>query len=264
MAETHHDSARNDPRPFYRRTWFLATVITVASLIILFELFDNVIMPLYVKRGSKAIVPHVVGMKTNDAVKALSDAGYEPVQYEVRFDEKAPEGTIVRQTPESGEETKPGRKVYLIISGGKEMAVVPDLRGKSLRDAKMLLLKSNMSIGNVSYAYSDSAANGTVFQQNPPAGTKISTSTQVSTVVSEGPLIGRVPAPDLSKLTLAEAIEKLKSVKLELGKVTYQNGTPENVVLAQYPSPGELLNEGATVDLFVARGGYQTPPPTTP
>ena len=242
-----------------RRKWVLGCAISIAALVVLFFIFDDILMPLYVKSGSKAIVPQVVGLQKDAAMKTLSDAGYQPIQYEIRFDEKAPEGTIVRQTPEAGEETKPGRKVYLILSGGKEMAIVPDLRGKSLRDAKMLLLKSNMSIGNVSYAYSDSAANGTVFQQTPPTGSKTSASTQVSVVVSEGQLMGRVPVPDLTKLTLAQAIEKLKNVKLELGKVSYQNGTPEDVVLDQYPPSGDLLNEGASVDLFVARGGTQTP-----
>src|SRR4029077_14876879 len=135
---------------------------------------------------SVATVPAVVGKKKDVAMQQLTESGYEPVQYEVRFDEKVAEELIIRQTPEGGEETKPGRKVYLIISGGKEMAVVPDLRGKSLRDAKMLLIKSNMSTGMVSYAYSDSATNGTVFQQTPAAGTKTSASTLVGVTVSEG------------------------------------------------------------------------------
>jgi serine/threonine-protein kinase len=177
------------------------------------------------------------------------------VQYEVRFDDKIAEGLIIRQTPEGGEETKPGRKVYLIISGGKEMAVVPDLRGKSLRDAKMALLKSNMAIGNVTYQFTDSAANGTVYRQSPNPGEKTVASAQVSLVVSEGQLMGRVPAPNLSHLTISQANEKLKAMKLELGKVTYQNGEPADAILDQYPPPGDLLTEGSSVDVFVARGG---------
>ena len=248
-------------QPFYRRRWVQVTGISIASFILLVVLFDNVVMPLYVKRGAKAIVPPVVGLKKDDAMKKLSDAGYEPVQYEVRFDDKSPEGMIVRQTPEGGEETKPGRKIYLIISGGKEMAVVPDLRGKSLRDAKMILLKSNMTIGNTSYGYTDSAGNGLVFAQTPEPGSKTSASTQVNVVVSQGALVGRVPVPDLTKMTLAQAIDKLSNIKLQLGKVNYQDGTPENAILDQYPRAGDLANEGASVDVWVARGGQGTPPP---
>lgn len=251
------------PRPFWKKRWVLALLIVLGSFIIFILLLDNVIMPLYVKQGAVATVPNVVGVQKDGALQTLKTAGYEPILYEVRFDEKAPEGTIIRQTPEGGEETKPGRKVYLIISGGKEMASVPDLRGKSLRDAKMLMIKSNMSIGKVNYAYSDSVTNGTVFEQSPWPGTKTSASTEVSVTVSQGPLLGRVPVPSLANLSLSEAIEKLKSVKLELGKVNYQNGIPANQVLDQYPPAGDLVNEGATIDVFVARGD-EPPPVITP
>ncbi|MDP4199993.1 MAG: PASTA domain-containing protein [Bacteroidota bacterium] len=245
---------------FYRRRWVVISGIAIVGFFVLVVLLDVVIMPLYVKSGSVATVPAVVGMKKDTGIARLKAADYEPIEYEVRFDDKIPEGTIIRQTPEGGEETKPGRKVYLVISGGKEMAIAPDLRGKSLRDAKMALLKANMSLNNVTYAYSDSAKNGTVFQQTPAPGAHTSTSAPVSVVVSEGPLLGRVPVPDLKNMSLASALEKLKSVQLEVGKVNYQNGTPENAVLDQYPQPGDLVNEGATVDLFVARGGQVVPP----
>jgi serine/threonine-protein kinase len=247
-------------QPFTRRKLLIAIGIAVASFFVLILLLDDVVMPLYVMRGAKATVPQCVGLTTDAAIERLKDAGYEPVQYEVRFDEKSPEGTIVRETPEGGEETKPGRKVYLIISGGKEMAQVPDLYGKSLRDAKILLLKSNMSAANISYDYFDSVPSGMVARQTPTPGTKTSASAQVSLVVSQGPLLGRVPVPNLVKLTLAEAIEKLTSVKLQIGKVNYQNGTPENEILDQYPPVGDLVNEGATVDVFVARGGLPATP----
>jgi beta-lactam-binding protein with PASTA domain len=250
-------------RPLFKRRWVLVVLIALASLIVFVLLLDNVIMPLYVKQGAVATVPNVVGTKSDAALQTLKSAGYEPIQYETRFDEKAPEGTIIRQTPEGGEETKPGRKVYLIISGGKEMASVPDLRGKSLRDAKMLMIKSNMSIGKVNYAYTDSAANGMVFQQAPAPGTKTSASAQVEVTISQGPLLGRVPVPALTNLSLSQAIEKLKSLNLELGKVNYQNGEPENAVLDQYPPAGDLVNEGASIDVFVARGG-EPPPDNTP
>ncbi|HZK75433.1 MAG TPA: PASTA domain-containing protein [Candidatus Kapabacteria bacterium] len=257
IVDDHSRIVANRPRRKWR--WPVVLLVVLAAIVLFIVMLDKLIMPWYVQRGSVATVPQVVGAKTDAAVQTLKDAGYEPIQYEVRFDDKAPEGTIIRQTPEAGEETKPGRKVYLIISGGKEMASVPALLGKSLRDAKMLLIKSSMSIGNVAYAYTDSAANGTVFQQTPVPGTKTSANTLVGVTVSEGPLLGRVPVPDLASLSLSDAITKLNSVKLQIGKVNYQNGTPENAVLAQYPPAGELVNEGASVDVFVARGGAAPP-----
>ena len=254
------------PQPPRRSRW-TRLLLWFAGFVVFVVLLDNVIMPMYVKRGAKATVPQVVGMKRDEAMRKLDEAGYEPVQYEVRFDDKLPEGVVIRQTPEGGEETKPGRKVYLIFSGGKEMAVVPDLRGHSLRDAKMILLRGNMSIGAITYGYTDSATNGMVYGQTPPPGSRTSASTQVSVIVSQGPLLGRVPVPDLKNMTIAQATDKLREVKLELGKVNYQDGTPENAILDQYPHSGDLANEGATIDIWVARGGAAPadgPAPQTP
>ncbi len=262
--ETTHPEGAEYPehRTFRVRSCLLALLIAVVAFILIVVLFDQVIMPWYVQKGAVATVPQVIGDKTDTAVAVLKRAGYNPIQYEVRFDDKAPEGTIIRETPEGGEETKPGRKVFLIISGGKEMALVPNLLGMSIRDARMQLIKSNMTLGRVDYAYTDSAKDGTIFQQSPPPNLKTSTSTLVTVTISQGPLLGRVVVPDLSKLSLSDAIAKLNSVGLQVGKVNYQNGTPENQVLDQYPESGELVNQGATVDLFVARGG--TPTPTLP
>jgi eukaryotic-like serine/threonine-protein kinase len=201
------------------------------------------------------VVPNVVGMKSQVALDKLTEAGYDPTEYERRFDDKVPEGVVIRQTPEAGEETKPGRMVYLVVSGGKEMAVVPDLMGKSLRDAKMQLLKSNLTVGDINFGYSEIAPNGTIFQQAPSPGSKINTATKVNLIISQGPLYGRVPVPSLKGLTLSECIAHLNDNKLTLGQVTWEtrpDGTP-NTVIEQYPAAGDLIIEGSTVDVFVIR-----------
>ncbi|HET6510747.1 MAG TPA: PASTA domain-containing protein [Candidatus Kapabacteria bacterium] len=242
-------------RPWYKRRWILIPFILLFGGALFLFLLDAVIMPFYVKSSSVAVVPNVVGMKSQAALDKLTEAGYEPTEYERRFDDKVAEGVVIRQTPESGEETKPGRAVYLVVSGGKEMAVVPDLMGKSLRDAKMQLLKSNLSIGDINFGYSEVAANGTIFQQAPTPGSKINTATKVNVVISQGPLYGRVPVPSLKGLTLSETIAMLNNNKLTLGNVTWEtrpDGTP-NTVIEQYPSPGDLIIEGSTVDVFVIR-----------
>ncbi len=243
-------------KPWYkRRRWLLVLLILFFGGATFLFLLDQVIMPFYVKSSSIAVVPNVVGMKAQPALNKLTEAGYEPTEYERRFDDKVPEGVVIRQTPESGEETKPGRTVYLVVSGGKEMAVVPDLMGKSLRDAKMQLLKSNLSVGEISTGYSEVAANGTIFQQAPSPGSKINTATKVNVVLSQGPLYGRVPVPSMKGMTLSDAIAYLNNNKLTLGTVNWEtrpHGVP-NTIIEQYPSPGDLIIEGSTVDVFVIR-----------
>jgi beta-lactam-binding protein with PASTA domain len=244
------------PVPWYRRRrWLAALLFLIFGGATFLFLLDQVIMPFYVKSSSIAVVPNVVGMRSQEALNKLTEAGYEPTEYERRFDDKVAEGVVIRQTPESGEETKPGRTVYLVVSGGKEMAVVPDLIGKSLRDARMQLLKSNLSVGEISTSYSEVAPNGTIFQQAPSPGSKINTATKVNVVLSQGPLYGRVPVPSMKGMTLSDAIAFLNDNKLTLGTVNWEtrpDGTP-NTIIEQYPSPGDLIIEGSTVDVFVIR-----------
>jgi serine/threonine-protein kinase len=122
-------------------------------------------------------------------------------------------------------------------------------------------LKANLNIGTTDFTFNDSVPNGIVFRQYPTAGTKMSTATKVNLTISQGPLVGRVPVPDLTKLSLPAAITKLNEVKLTVGNVTFQSSPDAipNSVLDQYPHPGELANENSAVDLFIARENSETP-----
>ncbi|MFI5264537.1 MAG: PASTA domain-containing protein [Candidatus Kapaibacterium sp.] len=227
--------------------------IILLSLLLFLLLMDKIVMPWYVKRGEVTVLPKVVGKPVDDAMRILAEAGYEPIKYETQFDEKAKEGTIIRQTPEGGDETKPGRKVYLIVSGGKEMAIVPNLKGLALKDARILLVRLNLDVGKTDMEFTDSIPGGTVFKQFPAAGERISTEQKVNIVVSEGQRAGRVPVPDLTHISYDEAIIRLGNAKLGVGNRTFQPSSTEkpHTVVDQSPKPGELVLEGSSVDLFI-------------
>ncbi|MDP4219836.1 MAG: PASTA domain-containing protein [Bacteroidota bacterium] len=231
----------------------IRAAIVVLGLLAFLLLMDKLVMPWYVKRGEVTVLPKVIGKPVDDAVRILKDAGYEPIKYETQFDEKAKEGTIIRQTPEGGDETKPGRKVYLIISGGKEMVIVPSLVGQSLKDARILLVRSNLELGKTDMAFTDSIATGVVFKQSPDPGAKISTDQRVNIVVSQGPKAGRVPVPNLTGISFNEAILRLGNAKLGVGNRSYVSSVTDRpgTVVDQSPKPDELVLEGTTVDLFI-------------
>ena len=241
---------------------FSIAMIVVLGFLAFLLLLDKVLMPLYVKRGEASILPTVVGMNVDQAISVLKQAGYDPIKYETRFDEKLKEGTIIRQTPEGGDETKPGRKVYLIISGGKEMVVMPDLLGKNLRDARYLLVHANLDVGKTDMEFTDSIAAGIVIRQSPPKGTSVNTSQKIDIVVSQGPRAGRIAVPDLTNLTPNEAVIALGKLNLGLGKQTpiQKPDTKLGVISDQAPKPGELVVVGTMIDVFVV----QAAPTVTP
>ncbi len=239
----------------------IRAVIIVLAFFAFLLLLDKIIMPWYVKRGEVTVLPKVVGKPVDDAIRLLSEAGYEPIKYETQFDEKAKEGTIIRQTPEGGDETKPGRKVYLIISGGKEMVIVPNLMGQALRDARILLVRANLDLGKTDMAFTDSISSGVVFKQSPEPGEKISTDQKVNIVVSQGSRAGRVTVPDLMGISFNEAILRLGNAKLGVGNRNYVASTTDKpgTVVDQSPKPGELSVEGTTVDLFIVEEKIKPP-----
>ena len=239
----------------------IRTGVVILAFFTFLLLMDKVIMPWYVKRGEVTVLPKVVGKPVDDAVRILTEAGYEPIKYETQFDDKVKEGTIIRQTPEGGDETKPGRKVYLIISGGKEMAVVPNMIGQALKDARILLVRTNLELGRTDMEFTDSIPGGVVFKQSPNPGEKISTDQKVNIVVSSGQRAGRVEVPDLTHLTFSEAIIRLGNAKLGFGnRVPVPSETDKaGTVVEQSPKPGELVIEGSTVDLFVVEENIKEP-----
>jgi beta-lactam-binding protein with PASTA domain len=227
--------------------------ITLLSILAFLLLMDKVIMPWYVKRGDITTLPKVVGKPVEEAIRTLQDAGYEPIKYETQFDEKAKEGTIIRQTPEGGDETKPGRKVYLIISGGKEMVVIPNLSGLALRDARIALVRANLDIAKQEMEFSDSIPSGFVIRQSPPAGSKISSDQKINLVISNGSRAGKVEVPNLVDISFNEAILRLGHAKLGVGvrNQVQVPGKKIGAVVDQSPKPGELVLEGSAIDLWI-------------
>jgi serine/threonine-protein kinase len=227
----------------------------VISFFAFLLLLDLVIMPLYVKKGEIGTVPKVVGKQIDEAMKVVEDAGFEPVNYEIQFDEKAKEGTILRQTPEGGDEAKPGRKVYLIVSAGKEVVKVPSLVGLNLSDARIMLVRSNLAIGKTDYIFADSTPSGVVYRQDPKPGTSLMASKMVNLTVSQGPRTGRVAVPELTGLKLEEAILRITRLGLKPGVPNF-NSRPEGAVGSvydTYPNAGELVEFGSTIELFVVK-----------
>jgi serine/threonine-protein kinase len=252
-----------------RNRWFKKAAIAILAFFAFVLLLDKVLMPLYVKRGEVSIVPKVLGKPVDAGMKALSDAGFDPIKYEVQYDEKAKEGTILRQTPEGGEESKPGRKVFLIVSSGKEIVSVPDMVGKSLKDARIMLVKANLDAGKIDLVFTDSTPSGIVFKQYPAPGTNISAEKSVNLSVSQGPRTGRVPVPDVVGMRLEEAEFKIGNANLRVGEKNFQDRSviegekspKPNTVYDTYPAAGELIEVGSTVNLFIVKEVSKEPAP---
>ena len=236
---------------------YLYVSVLVAFLLVC----DNFFMPWLVSRGGIVEVPDVLGLKLERAQFILDSLGLQAKQSEVRPDLQQPLGTVIAQVPSSGAKVRPGRRVYLSISGGEPIVEVPVLKGRSLRDTKFALERVGLSLGGASYVPSEEFPPNTIIDQGVPPGSKMRKGSSVPVVISQGKETDRIPVPDIVGKILPEAEKVLAQRGLKAGNITYQENLEllPNTVLEQYPRSGELVGLGQPVDLFVVQVGAKKP-----
>ena len=233
-------------RPLF---WIMGT-----SILLIFTV-DTFVMPYYVNKGGTLVVPNVVGMKEENAKRILDSLHFEPRRGEIRQDNTYPLGYVILQNPASEQTVKNGRRVYLTISGGEQEAIVPSLRGRSIRDAKFALDRAGLRQGAIQYQVSIELPEGTIITQDISAGNKIKHNSFISFVVSAGESIDSIYVPTLIGKTFGEAIKILKDKGLRTGNITYQVNEElvPNTVIDQLPRENEIVTTQKEIDLFISQ-----------
>jgi eukaryotic-like serine/threonine-protein kinase len=230
------------------------SIVAIIGLVIFF-LFDSVLMPFYVQKGKITKVPDVIGLSLEEAKQKIKEAGLDPKEAEYKSDKRFKIGTVTMQNPVADSEVKRNRGVYLTISGGEELVEVPNLKGKSVREAVFNLEKNNLKLGTILYEPSEEVFANTIIRQEVLPGAKIRSGNIINVTVSQGRSTDVHPVPDISLKTLNEAEKILTNSGFRIGKTTYQtnNDILPNTIIEQTPRAGELLQFGQTIDLIIAQ-----------
>ncbi len=210
------------------------------------------------KPPSEVKVPNVVGMTQANAQSALVNAGLAPSF--VNQADDAPKGQAFDQEPASGQSVAPDTVVLVAISTGPDQTpepstvAVPAVIGKTQADAEQALTSAKLT-SQVVQSYSATVAKGTVGQQWPPAGNKVSPGTPVALVVSMGPkpADGTATVPDVKGMDADGATQALADVGLVAQVVQIDDPAVETgVVLGQLPAPSSVVPAGSTVLIGIA------------
>lgn len=113
-------------------------------------------------------IPNVGGQSYDNAVAAITNAGFTPVRGDA-FSDTVASGTVIGTEPKGGGTAQPGTQVRIIVSKGPDVVTVPAVRGQSLDAASAALQAAGLSSA-VSGAYRPGA---TVRATDPPAGTTV-------------------------------------------------------------------------------------------
>ena len=202
--------------------------------------------------GEPVTVPDVVGMQLEDAEAELEDVGLDADAQDVPS--RKPEGEVVRQDPEEGTEAETGDTVTLFVSAGPRQVTVPDVVGMSLEEATETLEDARLQVGEITYQSAEGAEPGEVLDQFPRAGDEVDARDKVRLVVA------RNTVPNVVGMTQEEATQLLQDAGYEVAVNTEPSDEDAGIVIAQEPTGGTQLEEGATVTILVSEGPQQEMP----
>lgn len=239
-----------------KSSWRKALIIAlsvIALLIAVAIIVDQMVLPAIVRQSDTIAVQNVVGEDFEAATQRLSDRGLQVMPPIEQFSTSIPEGKVMSQLPYAGAAVKPGRRIYLTVSKGIEKIKVPLLEGLTIRDARLSLLRSGLTMGNVEYIFSDSIQSDRVFRQSKAVGTAVASGTVIGITVSKGR--SGVFVPDVVGLSMRDAEGVLLESGLKLGQITLMtSGTfSPNTVIRQFPEADSSASIGTAVHLTVVR-----------
>ncbi|HRI44040.1 MAG TPA: PASTA domain-containing protein [Fimbriimonadaceae bacterium] len=162
--------------------WLLALVyIAVCALVILVSgwVYWNFTKPKLVR------VPNIVGLSLTDAQKQLESAGLRLKVGRRLSSEKQPADEVLATQPPSGAEKRVGGDVLVDVSTGSRFVDVPDLRGRTLDEAKAMLANVNLQMDeNVRKARNRNIQEGRIITQVPDPRSKVERSTRIRVTIS--------------------------------------------------------------------------------
>jgi beta-lactam-binding protein with PASTA domain len=210
-----------------------------------------------IKSEETVIVPDLSGKDVVSALELLTDMGLDTKITGSDFDAAIPKNHIIFQDPEAGAEIKKGRDIRLMISKGTQSVFVPNLTGRTLQQAGVILKQNGLCAGVTSYAHSDLVGKDHVIAQEPTRGKAVHRGDCANLLVSTGRRPVYHVMPDLTGMPLDEAIHGIEPYRLQLGKVTtvVKDEMPHNTIVGQEPDAGHRIEEGTTIRLVINRSG---------
>lgn len=204
-------------------------------------------------RGGEVQVPSVVGMRAGDAQALLAARRLRLRIADRVYSDQAPD-RVARQSPPPGTHVKVSQGVHVVLSLGPRNVPIPELEGKSLRAARIELLRAGLQVGEVSSCRLPAGEPETVVEQTPPPGERGAGSARVNLLVALAPEEPSYVMPDLVGLSLAEAQRRIAAAGLQLAKINAVPGAgvPPRLVLEQKPARGARIGASAAVELEVS------------
>ncbi|MEX0851129.1 MAG: Stk1 family PASTA domain-containing Ser/Thr kinase [Gaiellaceae bacterium] len=209
----------------------------------------------------RVTVPTVVGQSRDSAVQELTQVGLD-VQV-VLVNSERDEGTVTAQSLDAGTVVVEGTRVRINVSKGPRPVTVPNVIGIPYDEAAAELQRDGFGVVRVDGA--SDLPSGTVFDQDPDAGSSSSKGSTVTLSVSTGPSTLAVPDVTTFDVTIAQTTLENAGFRTQVVFEDTDDPDSDGIVLGQDPAAGNQAKPDSVVRLFVGRfTGDTTTDTTTP
>ncbi|ARM30792.1 PASTA domain-containing protein [Prosthecochloris sp. HL-130-GSB] len=147
------------------------------------QLPEKTPVDLVIASEPKIRVPDLKGLSLEEATRVLKKENLDLGEVRSKTS-PAPPNSVLDQRPAPGEAVPAGTAVALLLSQQPEpvQVTVPNLVARSLAQAKMILQRSALSAGSITYK-KNSSKDGVVADQSPTGGSKADRGSDVDLVV---------------------------------------------------------------------------------
>jgi beta-lactam-binding protein with PASTA domain len=228
---------------------------------------------------ARVAVPDLSGVREQEAVKRLQDAGFDPKVKRVASTK--PKGVVVDQAPLPGITALKGSPVTITVSTGVKPVVVPSVVGLDQNAAVQKLTAAGL-VPQIQNAPS-SRPKGTVFAQKPPAGKEVekgakvtinvssgpggpgqTTTTTTSTTTATAPAAAPVRVPNVRGLAVVAGLRRLNAAALRPTVRYVPSSQRAGIIVAQVPAGGTSAARDSGVRINVSTGPNPAASATVP
>ncbi len=237
----------------------IVLVSILSTLIILGILAFTVLPPLFSPKEIE--VPDVSGMKLEEAIVTLNEAGFMIGDTKEVTDEEIQEGIVIRTDPKAGRNTKEGTKINIIESLGKATFKLSDYSNQIYDDVRSHLYSKGFINIKMTEVNNETAEIGTIIKQNYPEGYEaIPDETVLEFTVSKGP--AQIEVKNLSGYYATGVQDYADSVGLlaDVSQKQFSSTVSEGLVISQTPEAGTKVEKGSKITAYISKGPEVIPP----
>lgn len=233
----------------------LLKTLGILGMMAVVALFSGLLTMKLFLVGGDVTVPELVGNDLREAGSLLKERDLR-LRVEEQYHPQVPKGYIISQKPTVNTMMKKTREVKVVVSLGQREVLVPDMVGRKVIQAEIVLQEKGFLGSEIVKVFSMQHPSGVVIAQSPSSFKRVWSGATVKLLVSQGLPREGYYLMDFSGKTLEEAKRLIQNLGLSLGDVR-QEPSPSalaGVVLRQVPPSGSKVVVGNTVSFVVSLG----------